>query len=358
MKIIHCADLHLDSRMETNLSSTQAAERKREILNTFERMVAYAAENAVQVIIIAGDMFDTARVSNLTKTRVLNTVTKHAEIDFLYLSGNHDESNFLGSLENVPANLKIFGSTWTTFTYPEVNITGLVLDESNRVTRYETLRLPNHQVNIAVLHGQITQSASGQNPVEMINLTKLQNKNIDYLALGHIHTFMKNKLDARGIYCYAGCLEGRGFDECGEKGFVLLDVDHGAIKSEFVSFAQRRLIELNFDITPYQDWFAIEEQILSITQTYSRENLLRIVLQGKYKIQMEKHVEMLQQKLHHFYFAEIKDESVLDVTNQDVAHDVSLRGEFIRQVLASSLSTQEKEQTILVGLKALNREDW
>ena len=76
MKFIHCADIHLDSKMETNLSSQKAKERKKEILNTFERMVAYAVENNVKGIIIAGDMFDTARITNLTKTRVLNTITK------------------------------------------------------------------------------------------------------------------------------------------------------------------------------------------------------------------------------------------------------------------------------------------
>ncbi len=40
MRFIYCADIHLDSKMETNLSSPKAKERKKEILNTFERMVA------------------------------------------------------------------------------------------------------------------------------------------------------------------------------------------------------------------------------------------------------------------------------------------------------------------------------
>ena len=32
MKIIHCADLHLDSQMTANLTKEQARERKREII--------------------------------------------------------------------------------------------------------------------------------------------------------------------------------------------------------------------------------------------------------------------------------------------------------------------------------------
>ena len=42
MKIIHCSDLHLDSKMETNLTKEKARERKNEILITFESMVEYA----------------------------------------------------------------------------------------------------------------------------------------------------------------------------------------------------------------------------------------------------------------------------------------------------------------------------
>ena len=54
----------------------------------------------------------------------------------------------------------------------------------------------------------------------------LKNKNIDYLALGHIHGYKEAPLDGRGKYCYPGCLEGRGFDECGKKGFVLLNIEN------------------------------------------------------------------------------------------------------------------------------------
>ena len=62
MKIIHCADLHLDSKMESNLDREAASMRRDELLDTFERMVTYAAENEVRVILIAGDLFDKPNV--------------------------------------------------------------------------------------------------------------------------------------------------------------------------------------------------------------------------------------------------------------------------------------------------------
>ncbi len=67
MKNIHCADLHLDSKMSANLDKESAKERKGEILHTFGRMVEYAAQNQVAAILIAGDMFDTKNIS-ATKT--------------------------------------------------------------------------------------------------------------------------------------------------------------------------------------------------------------------------------------------------------------------------------------------------
>ena len=67
MRFIHCADLHLDSKMTSNLSREQAKERKMEILRTYSRMIDYAKENKIDGIIIAGDLFDTRNIRNSKK---------------------------------------------------------------------------------------------------------------------------------------------------------------------------------------------------------------------------------------------------------------------------------------------------
>ena len=69
MKIIHCADLHLDSNMESNLSREQAMLRREELLETYEAMVAYGAANQVRVILIAGDLFDKPHIRKTAKQR-------------------------------------------------------------------------------------------------------------------------------------------------------------------------------------------------------------------------------------------------------------------------------------------------
>ncbi len=349
MKIIHCGDIHLDSRMESNLPATKARERNAEICATFVRMVAFAAEQGVKAVLLAGDLFDTDKVSAQTVNLVLDQITNHPDIDFLNLRGNHDASAFAGM--EVPNNLKTFGSEWKHYAYENIVISGMEPERENWDCFYDSLDLPGDKTNIVMLHGQI-----GTQPgEEIIALPRLKGRSIDYLALGHIHSHQSGKLDDRGLWCYCGCLEGRGFDECGEKGFVLLDVQVGGIKTEFVPFARRTLHEVPVDITG----LTTVTQILSSMESAARQiesgDLVKFTLTGGYAPETQKDLRFLQKMLEEkFYFVKIKDESRLAIEKESYEHDVSLKGEFIRLVMASSRSEEEKERIILWGIQALS----
>ena len=110
MKIIHCSDLHLDSKMKSNLDSKKAKERRNEILITYQNMVKYAVENNVKIIIIAGDMFDKKNITQKARNIVIDTMKFNPEIDFIYLKGNHDEAGFLEQIEEIPSNLKLLSN--------------------------------------------------------------------------------------------------------------------------------------------------------------------------------------------------------------------------------------------------------
>ena len=183
MKIIHCADLHLDSQMTANLTKEQARERKREIIRTFTRMVEYAEKTGVRLIMISGDLFDTRNVSALARNTVRDMICTHPQIDFLYLRGNHDSDNFLSKLEEVPDNLLLFSDTWTAYRYGNIVISGIELSENNRATVYNSLVLGHEDFNIVMMHGQAGDYAC-RSQAENISLNQLKNKNIDYLALG------------------------------------------------------------------------------------------------------------------------------------------------------------------------------
>ena len=95
MKIIHTADLHLDSNLESNLSKSRAEERRNELLAMFRSIVGYAASNGVEAILIAGDLFDMCDVSKTALDVVISTIAGNPDIKFYYLRGNHDEGAFV-----------------------------------------------------------------------------------------------------------------------------------------------------------------------------------------------------------------------------------------------------------------------
>ena len=239
MKLIHCADLHLASPMESRLSPEKAKQRRTELYRTFDRIADYGVENGVSAILIAGDIFDESRPRNAEKKNFLKIAEAHPEVDFLCLSGNHDES--LEDEENLPENVFCYGEDWKKNSYDEVDIWGCTQTDANFNLLYTTLRPDRTRINIVLLHGEVRQS--GTPAYGTVLLPALRDKGIDYLALGHYHSFEEGGLDERGKWCYSGTPEGRGFDECGPKGFVLLNIENGELSSRFVPFAQREIEE-------------------------------------------------------------------------------------------------------------------
>ena len=347
MKLIHCGDIHLDSRMESNLSPEKAKERNAEICATFTRMIRYGLDHGVKVLMIAGDLFDTCRASAQTVQFVLDRIREAWGMDVLYLRGNHDEGDPFEGMD-LPENLKCFGPGWTYYRYDDLVIAGA--EPENWESFYEALDLDPRDTNIVMLHGQ-TSTQTGR---ELICLPKLRDKSIRYLALGHIHSYQQEQLDLDGRWCYCGCLEGRGFDELGEKGFVLVEAENGRVKSEFVPFASRNLEEVPVDITG----LTTVTQILSAMEKAGAgipgSGLVKFTLTGTHTLETQRDFKFLEKMLEpRYYFVKIKDESRLEIAREDYEHDISLKGEFIRMVLASDRSQEEKEQIIRCGIQAL-----
>ena len=367
MTILHCADLHLDSALTTHLDKEKAKARKQELLNTFVDMVRYAEENDVSAIIIAGDMFDTKRISARARNTVYDTICSHPYIDFYYLKGNHDADGFLDSIPEIPSNLKLFGDEWTKYyitsiTGKNICIAGVTLSPANSGSIYSALILDPADFNIVTLHGQTSEYRS-KDKAEVIDLGSLRNKNIDYLALGHIHAYRKDDLPPRGVYCYPGCLEGRGFDECGNHGFELLDIDENTmtLTSEFIYFAKRTLYEIPVDITGCASTMQIQNRIDDALDDSDcmEGDMVRIVLKGSVAIDCEKNVDALVAvNKGRYYLLKIDDETKLAINYDDYVLDASLKGEFVR-LLKSDESLSEEEKTLIIrcGIQALSGEE-
>lgn len=362
MKIIHCADIHLDSPMESKLSKEKSKQRKAELVENFKQMVDYAKQTSVNIIIIAGDLFDDTKknVTKKTKKFLIDLINDSKDIDFIYLKGNHDINNFLED-EEIPSNLKLFDDEWKSYRYDNVVITGVELDKSN-TNIFKTLDLKYEDYNIVTLHGQIDKAVNPKDKAETIYLNELKNKNIDYLALGHIHKREEGKLDSRGIYAYSGCLEGRSFDECGEKGFILLEIEEGkCINREFIKNSKRTIREMEINISKIDTELKLEEKIKESLKDVPTKDLVRVKLVGDYEVKevgegLETYLDIEKIETLYkdeFYYFEVKNETKPIIHWEKFENDISLKGEFIRLVKEQGLDEEEKNEICLIGIKAI-----
>jgi len=351
MQIIHAADIHLGSKLDSKFTKEITEQRKVEVRGTFNRMVEYARNQNIKIILLSGDVFDSDKPYKKDKDFFYSVVKNNPEIDFVYLRGNHDIS--APSVEETPENLKMFSSEWQTYTYDDVVIWGLEISAENALSMYSSLAPSAKKVNIVMIHGTLDDSIGK----DKICLKKLKNKNIDYLALGHIHKPESGKLDEHGIYVYPGCLEGRGFDEAGEHGFELLDISDGKISHKFVPFAERTIEEHNVDISETSDCYEVY-RLIRQKISFNPKNIYRIKLVGE----IDFDTETIESELQHYlaggcYFVNIKNGTKHKINIESFEKDLSLRGEFVRTVNAKTdLTEDEKFRIITYGLKALRGE--
>jgi len=95
VKLIHTADLHLDSAFRSRFTKEEAENRRQKQLMAWKELLSFAVEKKVHGVLIAGDLFDSPVVSHGTMDFFLSTISEHPEISFFYLRGNHDTENTL-----------------------------------------------------------------------------------------------------------------------------------------------------------------------------------------------------------------------------------------------------------------------
>ncbi len=341
MKIIHTGDIHLNSPLDSSFSIEKAKIRKNEIMQTFKKTVEFAKNNGVKAVIIAGDFFDCNNISKKTEKFVFDVVSSAKDIGFLYLRGNHDDNvNFR---EQWPNNLILLNDGEKHF-YEDVCICG--------IESYKNIAFQKDNYNIAVMHGEIINGFEKY----QINIKALQNKNIDYLALGHIHKGGSERIDERGEYCYCGVLDSRGFGEYGEHGFILIDTD--LKKREFVCMSSRIAEKLEIDITDLKTNIEIINLIEEKVKKINESSIVKVVLSGFYDESMLKDTSFLKQNFENRFFCfKVEDNSVMKIDYESYKNDISLKGEFVRHVQNGNYDENLLNKILIAGFDALNNEE-
>lgn len=343
MKIIHTADVHLDSPLVGVQDPTL---RRHELILALDKLVRYANANGVSAIIIAGDLFDVSFATEQT-VRSVAEIFSHCNAAIAVLKGNHGGSAPYELLSKLCPQVGFFGDEWTSFNLGNVTVCGRELGV-NDAEQWAKFSLDPTRYNIVVLHGDVDDDSYGQ-----IDGKALANSGAKYVALGHRHAFREHRFgNVRA--CYSGVLEARGFDESADTGFVEIDTDRDQIR--FVHQAIRSVITRNVNVDGLQSDVALQRAVVDATQGVGRENYLNVVFRGELCAGL--HPELVaRQMLQGNYFAlRIKDTTAPHVDLQALSQEISLRGEFVKLVLGIADESLRSE-ILKMGLAALNGED-
>lgn len=412
VRLIHTADLHLDSAFSSRFSKEEAEERRRNLLIAWNKLLQYGIERKVQAILISGDLFDSPVVSRSTMEIFLSSIRKNPEISFFYLRGNHDTKNTFRFRDDLPKNLFLFSkegkkyrlkeklvllgqefygterrnefpeepygterrSEFPEESYgtesllelpeePEELVEEELLSSSSAKDAVQSIwNLKEEDCNILMLHGALREGGPEVQNEQGISLKQLSRYPIHYLALGHIHKREEGKYGSL-YYIYPGCLQGRGFDEEGEKGFYYLEIEEETkgIKAEFVPLKEGAFRIVTIFLSEEDGTLDAEEKIRESLKKegVDAKDSLRIILKGEKRAGEERNLRYLEKQLEEEYaYIEIKEETKLKLRKEEFIHEKGLKGEFLRMVSESeSLSEEEKEKLMILGIGLLQGEE-
>ena len=125
IKILHCADIHLDAPF-IGMTTEKADERRRELRKTFSKMMEFVRERKINYVLIAGDLFDARHATNTTAEILIREFRNCPEAKFIIAPGKCDSylNNPLYTTERLPDNCFVFSSdTLSRFDFDEDKLT-------------------------------------------------------------------------------------------------------------------------------------------------------------------------------------------------------------------------------------------
>ena len=348
IKIMHCADLHLGAELST--LGNRGSERRAELLHTLNTIKDLCRENAVRLLLIAGDLFDS---NNVSKDTVQSVKSCFASMDGVLVAvtpGNHDYLSADSPYNSEwSKNVHIFKKAET------IEVDGVFLHSVPFLSAYsDTFSLPCAEdgTNILLLHGDT--SGGNYNPITPAVLAQT---NMDYVALGHVHKRTEIAYAGTTAYAYSGCPEPLGFDELDEKGVYIGTVDKNQVNLKFYRTCRRCYRELTLDVSEAQDNTEVLNLAKSIIKNYNGD-LIKLKLTGEsgFSVDTEYVAAGLKDDA---YFIKVRDCTFTKENLEVIKEEQTLKGFFVREMLSRLEHCDEEKKTQLnealrLGLAALS----
>jgi DNA repair exonuclease SbcCD nuclease subunit len=237
MRFLHAADIHLDSPL---IGLSAYPDAPTELLRTatrdaFDNLVSLALDEAVDFLVIAGDLYDGSWKDFNTGIYFARQMgrLKAAAIPVFVLHGNHDAESEMTRRLSLPDNVHVFpASRAGSFELPELRVALHGRSFKNAATTEDLV--PGYPAprqgwfNIGVLHTALEGYAAHASYAPC-SVAELQAKGYQYWALGHVHEHQLWRGDS--TIAFPGNLQGRNIRETGAKGALLVTADDGEVTS-------------------------------------------------------------------------------------------------------------------------------
>jgi DNA repair exonuclease SbcCD nuclease subunit len=287
IRLLHTADLHLGAPFVW--LGELAATRQKDLLLTFRRIVDCCLERRVDLLLIAGDLFDHARPEPslcLAVQAELARLQKH-DITAVLLPGTHD--GVWG------------GETYSTAQFPAAVILDQVRDHGplklqlkgqslylygsayrgEKPEEYypRMRRQEGDGYHVGLLHGALKKSPQWEYRDKDLPFTldELNSWGLDYVALGHYHTYQELHQRGAVIACYPGSPEGKQFSETGERFVALLELTPAGTRIAPLPIQSRTLASLQIDMNNEPSLETLHKRIAALAD---EKLLLRLELTG------------------------------------------------------------------------------
>lgn len=336
LKILHTADLHMDSSFASFLPEIQ--NKLKNIHRTIpEKLLEVSKRENCNMWLIAGDVFDGHPYSR-ESIAALRKAFAECGVPVFISPGNHDfyssESPWIK--EKWPENVYIFKGEIEAISVPLLDCivygSGFQsMDSESVLNDFHALKKASHE--IMVMHGDPIHPKS---PYNAVTSQQVRNSGLDYIALGHVHT-QGSFVSGKTVCAWPGCPMGRGWDETDTKGVYIVTLDFDT-KLKFCPL----------DTPQFHDVLLKNEHEIEIfLQSITQRDLYRLTITGKRTEQTVKFLDTISVYSNIWSI----DKTIKSTDPWDSLDEDSFRGDYFR-ILSEHLVDASDSEAEIVNLAA------
>ena len=360
MKFVHIADMHFDSPFVNLSDKGELGDLRRlEQRKIFKKVIEYIKENDIKYLFISGDLYEQKYIKKSTIEYINKLFKEIPETRIFIAPGNHDPfiKNSYYNQFDWNENVEIFNSSIKKIETDEADIYGYGFDDYYCTDcGIENVTIENKErTNILVVHGTIDGASVEDKQYNSMSKNMLKQKGFDYIAMGHIHKPDYNTEEEQRIV-YPSSPISLGFDELGEHGMIVGEIEKGKIDLKFIPLDEEKFVEIELDITEIN---SKEDLIEKINDLEIAENeYVKIILIGNRNFEINTY-EIIK-LITNDRIIKIKNKTKIAYDLEKMSNNNTLKGLFVKKMLEklNNESIKEEERKIIenaieIGLDAL-----